>query len=421
MCEKHNKLMEVYCRSDRKCICYLCIIDEHKSHNTVSSASERAEEQKQLIVSQKKVQQRFQEREKELNGLLQALEDFKTSTQPAMETCDKIFEEMICSVKKKRHLAKQLIGAQKASAAARAEELQLQLEEEISKMKGRDAELEQLSHTEDHIHFIQSFQSLSTFCESPDLPPVSVFYPQRSTFKPLTDCVSKLRDDMERLLKDTWPGILNTVSNIDVVPPAPKTREDFLRYCRPLTLDENDVSQYLTISEEHRRVTSNYCPVDTRLNYNNGYGRHEYSRPPPQQKMGQVWCREGLSERCYWEVSWSGATWSVAVFYKDGSRTKDLEFGTDNKSWSFLCSPNGSTFRHNNGSKAVSGPRSSSVGVYLDYKLGTLSFYNVSDPMTLLHKEHIKFTEPLYPGFELKNTGSQYDLTRYYAELMKLW
>ncbi|XP_068584508.1 E3 ubiquitin/ISG15 ligase TRIM25-like [Cebidichthys violaceus] len=409
MCEKHNKLMEVYCRTDGKCICYLCVIDEHKSHNTVSSASERAEEQEQLIVSQKKVQQRFQEREQELKELLQALKDFKSCSQTAAESCDRIFNELICSMKRRRSLTKQLINAQQETASAQAEQLQLQLEEEISKMKRRDAELEQLSHTDDHIHFIQS---LSTSCESPDLPPVSVFYPQRSAFKPVTDCVSKLRDDIESLLEDTWPRIFSTVSNIDVVPPAPKTREEFLRYCRPLTLDRSSVSQYLSISQEHRRVTCKTFSQSSDNYYSNYYTAISGRRIPI---IMQVLCSEGLSERCYWEVSWSGSTWSVAVSYKD-SRTKDLEFGNDNKSWSLECSPYGYSFRHNNGSKAVSGPRSSSVGVYLDHKSGTLSFHNVSDTMTLLHREHVEFTQPLYPGLGLKDARGGH-----YAELIKLW
>lgn len=169
--------------------------------------------------------------------------------------------------------------------------------------------------------------------------------------------------------------------------------------CRPLTLDGNSVSRYLSISQEHRRVA--YAAYDI------------YST-----RSGQVLCREGLSERCYWEVTLSGYTWSVAVSYKDISRLSSYEpeFGKNNKSWSLECSPNGYTFQHNSTGMAVSSPPSSTIGVFLDYKSGTLSFYNVSDSMTLLHKEHTTFTQPLYPGLGLKNGSSGH-----YAELVKLW
>ncbi|XP_062416574.1 tripartite motif-containing protein 16-like isoform X2 [Pungitius pungitius] len=415
MCEKHNKLVEVYCRTDRKCICYLCVIDEHKGHDTLSSASERAEEQKQLLASQKKVKQRFQKRGKELKELLQVLKNFKSSFEPAEKTCDEIFDEMIRSVQKRRGEAKQLIGAQREAAVARAEELQLQLETEMSEMKKRDNDLELLSRTDDHIHFIQTFQSLSTFGESADLPAVLVFYPQHASFKPVTDCLFKLKDDMESLLKDAWPTVCARVSAIEVVPPVPKTREEFLRYRCPLTLDRNSISQYLTISTDNRRATSTYKNdyyENKRYGYNNAY-----QAPIP---IMQVSCSEGLSERCYWEVSWSGSTWSVGVLYKDSSRSQNLEFGTDTKSWSLTCSPNSFSFQHNNKSKQCLVRRSlSSVGVYLDYKLGTLSFYDISYSMTLLHEEHVRFTELPYPCFELK--GSQNNLTGHFVEVKKLW
>ncbi|XP_071004922.1 E3 ubiquitin-protein ligase TRIM47-like isoform X2 [Oncorhynchus clarkii lewisi] len=78
ICSHHDKLLEVYCRTDQQCICYLCTMDEHKGHDTVSAAAERTEKQRQLGMSQQKVQQRFQEREKELKELQQAVESFKS-------------------------------------------------------------------------------------------------------------------------------------------------------------------------------------------------------------------------------------------------------------------------------------------------------------------------------------------------------
>ncbi|XP_074555197.1 E3 ubiquitin/ISG15 ligase TRIM25-like [Halichoeres trimaculatus] len=422
MCTKHNKLMEVYCRTDRKCICYLCVIDEHKSHSTVSAAAEREEQQKELTVKQKEVQERGTEREEELTELLEALKDFKKSSQAAVESSSNIFDELTSSFTEKCTLAKQLILAREEVAVAQAEELQLQLEEEITKLKQRDTELERISHVDDHIHFIQTFQSLSASCGSPlrftDTPSGPVVR-SKHTFKPVTDRISKLKDDMEGLLKQTWPSITSTVSAVNILKqPEPKTREEFLRYSCPLKLDQRAVSQNMTLSQGDLQATT----TREQRSYFDNFQQALSYKTERITGTEQVWCCEALTQRCYWEVKLYGSTWSVVVSYKDKNQTSlNSEFGQDNRSWSLERSSSCCSFRHNNQTKRVLDSSCSQIGVYLDYSEDVLSFYKVyGSKMTLLHRVENTFTEPLYPCIGFKDDGSNRE-TAYNAKLIKIW
>lgn len=61
----------------------------------------------------------------------------------------------------------------------------------------------------DVLNSFQTSQSLSTSCESLDVPHDAVVCPQRS-IKTVTDCISELREKVESLMKDTWPRISAT-------------------------------------------------------------------------------------------------------------------------------------------------------------------------------------------------------------------
>ena len=66
ICSRHNEVMKMFCRTDQQCICYLCSVDEHKDHDTVSAAAGRTERQRELEGSLQNIQQRIQDREKDV-------------------------------------------------------------------------------------------------------------------------------------------------------------------------------------------------------------------------------------------------------------------------------------------------------------------------------------------------------------------
>lgn len=119
----------------------------------------------------------------------------------------------------------------------------------------------------------------------------------------------------------------------------------------------------------------------------------------------QVLCREGLqSERCYYEVEVEGDVAEIALAYgriDRKTRSRQSAFGGNADSWSLDRSSWYSVSHNYDSIQLKSSPSHPRIGVYLDFKQGTLSFYEVSDTMKFLYKVEAKFTEPLYPGFWL--------------------
>ncbi|XP_051747709.1 tripartite motif-containing protein 16-like [Ctenopharyngodon idella] len=388
ICPKHDKLLEVFCRTDQKCICVLCM-DEHKNHDTVSAAAQRTEKQHQLKETQRSFQQRIQQREKDLQQLREAVESHKRSAQTAVEDSERIFTELIRSIERSRSEATQRIRDQEKTAVSRAEGRLERLEQEINDLRRRDAELEQLSHTQDHIHFLQSFQSLSAPPESTDVndDPFSSL----SSFDVVRESVRQLRDKLEDFCKEELKKFSDRVTFTNIVP---RTRNDFLQYSHQLNLDLNTVNKHLHLSERNRVITG----TDT---------VQPYPDHPDRFDQWQVLCRESVCGRCYWEIEWNGHEVYISVSYKSISRKgPDVEclFGRNDQSWSLNCSLFGYSFRHNNieTELPVEPIFISRIGVYVDHSAGTLSFYSVSgDTMSLIHTVQTTFTQPLYPGFRV--------------------
>ncbi|XP_030607060.1 E3 ubiquitin/ISG15 ligase TRIM25-like [Archocentrus centrarchus] len=85
ICSRHDEVMKMFCRTDQQSICYLCSVDEHKGHHTVSAAAERTERQRELEVSRLNIQQRIQDREKDVKLLQQEVEAINQSAHKTVK------------------------------------------------------------------------------------------------------------------------------------------------------------------------------------------------------------------------------------------------------------------------------------------------------------------------------------------------
>ncbi|KAK2831849.1 hypothetical protein Q7C36_016935 [Tachysurus vachellii] len=374
ICSEHDKLMEIYCRTDQSFICYLCTMDQHKGHDTVSAKAERTKKQNELKEDQIKSQQRIQEKQKKVQELKQTVDIIKIRSQAAVDDSERIFTEMISSMEKKRSEVTEL---------------------EIAHLKRRVTELEQLSHTHDDLHFLQSFPSL---CVSPgcdDSPSFTV--KQHLSFDGVRKSLSDLKKRVKQICEKKFNKIRPQAAAVQMILPSePKSREDFLQYFCYLTLDPN--------TAHHRLILSGKNRVVTRSKIQQRYSDH----PERFDIYTQVLCKESVCGRCYWEVERSGDV-DISVSYKEISRKgrgNECLFGHNSQSWSLECYSSSDSFWRNNIYTELRGPSSSRIGVYVDHSAGTLSFYSVSYTMRLLHRVHTTFTQPLYAGVRMWSNKS---------------
>ncbi|XP_061586928.1 tripartite motif-containing protein 16-like [Cololabis saira] len=389
ICPHHGEVMNMFCRTDQKSICYLCSVEEHKGHDIVSAAAERTERQKEMEVSRQQIQQEIQDREKDVKLLQQEVEAVNQSADKTVEDSEEIFTELISLLQKRSSDVKQQTRSQQETEVRRVRELEEKLQQEISDLKRRDAEMKQLSDTEDHNQFLHNYLSLSPLSQSTHSSSISI-RPLRY-FQDVTAAVSEVRGRLQDILRDTWTNISLTITDVDVLlsdsQSEPESRAGFLKYSCEITLDPNTVHTILLLSEENRKVTF--------MDQHQSYSDH----PDRFTDWPQVLSRESLTGRHYWEVEKKEGAVKVAVSYKNISRSGgESLFGYNDKSWSLRCYSDRCVFWYNSIPTSISGPLTSRIGVYLDHRAGVLSFYSVSETMTLLHRVQTSFTQPLHAG-----------------------
>ncbi|XP_076601905.1 tripartite motif-containing protein 16-like protein [Chaetodon auriga] len=404
LCPQHDKSLRMYCRTDQQYVCSQCVKERHRSHDAVLLVDERAAQQKKLQETCLKSGQRLKDTEKELRYVVRYI---KHSTEAAVEESERIFSKLIRSIEKQSCELKELLRVQERAALDRAEELLEKTQREAAEFRRADAELEKLSHAEDHVHFLQKCKSLHFPSKTVEMPnadalPYLMYKSMRGALADLKDSLDEtLEREFNRIsdkaisLKETSNKVTSEKTKAKDSDTSynsePKTRADFLQYSSDLTLDPNTANPYLSFSDGGRGVTTRLEPQP--------YPDH----PSRFTSWAQVLCRAGMAGRCYWEVEWAGnGGVSIGACYKNMGRNgggSDCKLGHNSKSWSLDCSYSVCSFQHNKESVAIAASCCGRIGVYLDFRAGTLSFYNVTDSMVLLHRVKTTFSQPIYAGF----------------------
>lgn len=382
ICPHHHEVMKMFCRTDQQCICYLCPVHEHKGHETVSAAAERAERQKDLEASRQNIQQSVQTGESDVSALGEKLLSAARSADAAVDNSERIFGALVALLEKKSAAVRQAVRSQQEAEGARLEAIQEKLQQRVNELRARDAELMTISETEDNGHFLRSYAALSLVSESWERVDVDV-RPVRYNQEVLA-AIGEVREKLQEFLQEEQAGVPAAVANLE-----PSSRTDFLKYSCNITIDRNTAHVNLMLSEGDSRVTL--------MPQNMGYPAH----PNRFQMHYQALSKQRLTGRCYWEVSRKGRVY-IGVAYSGASRVWSA-IGLNGTSWALLCERGEYSFWHDGISTAVPGPGAAKIGVYLDHNAGTLSFYSVSQTMTLMHRVQATFTEPVRAAIRFYN------------------
>ncbi|XP_039620844.1 tripartite motif-containing protein 16-like [Polypterus senegalus] len=338
---------------------------EHRSPGTETMDEERARRQSHLEYMRAEVKKRIQEKEMKLEEKQQTLQSLGI-VQSVRSEIPLVRSEIPLSM-----------AVQKLKKVRKTRELIERLQKEIEVLKKRDAELGERPQADNNTHFLQNFLY---FCVPPgDENPTGLP-------KTLQNQSPKENGNQEFLQKNKTR--VNTpcygMQNV-------RERDQLLQYSHPLNLDPSTANIWLHLSAGNKKVT---------------FGEAVSSYPDHPDRFDwwfQVLCKEPLcGTHCYWEVEWSGEKVEIGVAYKGISRkgcNYQGLFGRNDKSWSLSCSYSGYTAWHDKAKTQIIAPTCGRIGVHLDCPNGTLSFYSISDRMTLLHRFDIFCTVPLHAGF----------------------
>ncbi|XP_049423349.1 E3 ubiquitin-protein ligase TRIM21-like [Epinephelus fuscoguttatus] len=339
----------------------------HKFHHIVPLKEEYEVKKTELLKTEAAILYKIVERQLKLQEIRQWAKLSKEATDRERADGVQVFNTLIQSLERAQAELIGMTEAKQKTTNKQAKDFIQGLEQEISELIRRRDEVKQLSRSEDHLHFLQSFPSVTAAPLANKLPEFSVCPASygrilRTTLVTAVDQLTKsARNKMEKLDEADLKSIQQTA--VDV------------------TLDPDTAHPTLILSDDGKQVH---------------YGGETEDEIPDNFVLG----KQGFScERFSYDVQVKGKTVWVLGVVKESVRNEELYQNSENDYWAILqFQKDFFALTGKAVSFSVSDPPEK-VRVFVDYEEGLVSFYNADSAALLYSFTGCSFTEKLYPVF----------------------
>ncbi|XP_034087846.1 probable E3 ubiquitin-protein ligase TRIML1 [Gymnodraco acuticeps] len=377
MCVKHDKLLGLFCKTDQVCVCMLCTVLDHKTHDVVPLKEGYEGKKAELGKTEAEIQQMIQKRRLKIQEMNGSVELSKEGADREIADGVQVFTALKESVERSQAELIDTIKEKQRETEEQAEGFIKQLEQEVSELQKRSSEVEQLSRSEDQLHLLQSFTSLNAAPPTKNWTEVRVRPP--SYEGTVRRALIKVQETLSQLLAEVE---LKRVQQYEV----------------ELTLDSDTAHPELILSDDGKQV------------------KHSGERKVKKVKMPlkcnlqsfnvckSVLAKQSFSSRrFYYEVQVKGGTdCNLGVARESIKRKGNITLTPGNGFWTI-------GLRAGNKFYACADPdirlslksQPEKVGVFVDYEEGLISFYDVDAAALIYSFTGCCFKEKLYPCFSI--------------------
>ncbi|XP_070763958.1 E3 ubiquitin-protein ligase TRIM21-like isoform X2 [Enoplosus armatus] len=372
ICTKHDKLLELFCKTDQMCVCMFCTYSDHKTHDVVPLKEEYEVKKAELEKTEAEIQQMIQKRRLKIQEIKSSVELSKEGADREIADGIQVFTALKESVERSQAELIDTIKEKQRKTEKQAEGFIKELEQEISELKKRSAEVEQLSQSEDHLHLLQSFLSLNAGPPTKNRTDVSIRPP--SYEGTVVRAVAQLEETLNDEITNLFEVELKRVQQYEV----------------DVTLDPDTGHPELILSDDGKQVK---------------HGDVKKNLPDNPERFDtcvNVLAKQSFSSgRFYYEVQVEEKTdWYLGVVRESINRKGQITLTPQNGHWT-IC------LRNDNEYNACTYPavrlslksQPQKVGVFVDYEEGLVSFYDVDAAALIYSFTGCSFTEKLYAYF----------------------